>query len=178
MMLPEIESAFRDLDTLRSDYFASSTFINETNRHVEPDKWSVGEVIYHCYLLLKLTRQFSQYYLPIARMVVKMLPSAHSNNTNMNNIYAGKTMKAPFILNPKRNHHYHLDELLQLLDDETLALKKILMNLSEHQTLRIKFPDPVPKYPNVVQVVKLLYIHEKHHYEVVSARNEKYQTDI
>ncbi len=173
-MHPEIEVAFNNLHQLRKDYFSSSIFINELNKHVEQDKWSVGEVIFHCYLLLKLTRQFSKYYVPIAKHCVALIPNRTSYNNDMHNIYAGKTMKAPFILTPKLNVEYHLQDLFDLLETETELLKEHVGLLNDQQVQKIRFPDPVPNYPNVVQVIKLLYIHEKHHYEVVSARNMKY----
>ncbi|WP_414043184.1 DinB family protein [Macrococcus sp. EM39E] len=176
-MHPEIETAFNDLHQLRDEYFSSPIFINEINKHVAQDKWSVGEVIYHCYLLLKLTRQFTKYYVPIAKHCVAVIPNHSSYNNDMHNIYAGKTMKAPAILNPKLNVEYRLEDLFDLLEAETELLKEQVGLLNDQQVQKIRYPDPVPKYPNVVQVVKLLYIHEKHHYEVVSARNEQYHRD-
>ena len=51
-------------------------------------------------------------------------------------------------------------------------MKKLVQNLSDEEDYSIKYPDPTPDYPNVVQTVKLLLIHEKHHYHVLMEREK------
>ncbi|GGP10296.1 DinB family protein [Oceanobacillus neutriphilus] len=139
-----------------------------------PDKWSVAESIYHCYLLLKLTRITSACYLPIARSYMKLRhPKIKRHIDDMENIYREKTMKAPFILKPKMKREYALEELRNLLEEETEKLKSCVESLTKEQCYWIRYPDPVPEYPNVVQVVKPLRIHEEHHYMVVMERESK-----
>jgi len=94
---------------------------------------------------------------------------------DMSNIYSGKTMKAPFILKPKMKREYTLTELRGLLEEETEKLKTCVASLTKEQCYWIRYPDPVPDYPNVMQVVKLLRIHEEHHYRVVMKREAKFR---
>lgn len=51
-------------------------------------------------------------------------------------------------------------------------MKKLVQNLSDEEAYSIKYPDPIPDYSNVVQTVKLLLIHEKHHYHVLMEREK------
>lgn len=167
----EIQETFNDLENQRDRFFSTTEFNGEIYRRKVEDKWSVGEVIYHCYLLLKLTRIASQVYLPVAgfiRSVGRFKPDFH--NGEMHNIYAGQTMKAPKILEPNMKRPYFKGELRLMLEEETAKLKKLIENVNDDATYWIRYPDPVPGYPNVVQAVKLLKIHEVHHYDVVIKR--------
>ncbi|MCT1901537.1 DinB family protein [Oceanobacillus sojae] len=156
---------------MRDKYFHTAIFKSSIHTRTVPDKWSIAESIYHCYLLLKLTRITSAYYLPMARFYMKLRrPQIKRYIDNMENIYRGKTMKAPFILKPRMKREYTLEELRDLLEEETEKMKSCVDSLTKEQCYWIRYPDPVPDYPNVVQVVKLLRIHEEHHYMVVMER--------
>ncbi|WP_080871993.1 hypothetical protein [Oceanobacillus timonensis] len=175
-MQNDLSLLFEELHTMRDTYFHTDIFKSSIHKRVVPDKWSVAESIYHCYLLLKLTRLTSAYYLPVARIYMKLRrPKVKRYNGEMSNIYRKKTMKAPFILKPKMKREYTLIELRELLEAETEKLKNCVAYLTKEQCYWIKYPDPVPAYPNVVQVVKLLRIHEEHHYTVVIEREQKFR---
>lgn len=170
-MNEEIRKSFDELEVLRDEYFKTAEFNGEIHKRVQNDKWSIGEVIYHCYLLLKLTRQASEVYLPVSRLLIKMsIFKTEEHNGEMENIYAGATMKAPKFLEPDMDRRYSKGELRLMLEEETEQLKKLVQNLSDDEAYSIRYPDPIPDYPNVVQTVKLLLIHEKHHYHVLMER--------
>ncbi|WP_152657177.1 DinB family protein [Oceanobacillus sp. CFH 90083] len=174
----DLSPLFEELQKMRDKYFHTEIFKSSLHRRAVPDKWSVAESIYHCYLLLKLTRITSAYYLPVARFYMKLRrPKAKKYISDMPNIYRGKTMKAPFILKPKMKREYTLAELRDLLEEETEKMKLCVASLTKEQCYWIRYPDPVPKYPNVVQVVKLLRIHEEHHYKVVTERESKFRRE-
>lgn len=173
-MNEEMKQAFDALEVLRDEYFKTDEFNGEIYRRVQADKWSIGEVIYHCYLLLKLTRLASEFYLPASRFLIKVSRfKAEEHNGKMDNIYAGPTMKAPKILEPDMDIRYSKGELRLMLEEETGKLKKMVQDLSDDEAYTIRYPDPVPDYPNVVQTVRLLLIHEKHHYDVLMEREKK-----
>ncbi|MEF3329739.1 DinB family protein [Oceanobacillus oncorhynchi] len=173
-MYKNLPPLFDELQTMRDNYFHTEIFNSSIHNRAVPNKWSVAESIYHCYLLLKLTRITSVYYLPIACAYMKVRrPKVKRYMDDMSNIYSGKTMKAPFILKPKMKREYTLTELRDLLEEETEKMKKCVASLTKEQCYWIRYPDPVPGYPNVIQVVKLLKIHEEHHYRVVLEREAK-----
>ncbi|MFD1064776.1 DinB family protein [Oceanobacillus locisalsi] len=175
-MQNDLSLLFEELQAMRDTYFHTDIFKASIHKRVVPDKWSVAESIYHCYLLLKLTRLTSVCYLPVARAYMKVCrPTVKRYNVDMSNIYREKTMKAPFILKPKMKREYTLAELRELLEEETEKLKSCVAQLTKEQCYWIRYPDPVPAYPNVVQVVKLLRIHEEHHYTVVMEREQKFR---
>lgn len=166
-----LEEIFDELEALRNAYFSTEAFNDEIYERVVPDKWSVGEVIYHCYLLLRLTRQLSEIYIPLSRGYMHLLHRTPENyDGRMENIYAGETMKAPFILIPDMKRQYSKGELRLMLESETEKLKKCLKDLNKDELYWIRYPDPVPGYPNIIQTVKVAKIHEAHHYEIVKER--------
>lgn len=171
IMHQDLWPLFEEIQTMRNKYFNTELFKSSIHTRIVPDKWSVAESIYHCYLLLKLTRITSAYYLPIACFYMKFRrPKVKRYIDDMENIYRKKTMKAPFILKPKMKKEYRLKELRDLLEEETEKMKTCVSSLTKEQCYWIRYPDPVPKYPNVMQVMKLLKIHEEHHYTVVTER--------
>lgn len=170
-MNEEITQAFDALEVLRDEYFKTKEFNGDIHKRVNSDKWSIGEVIYHCYLLVKLMRQVSEVYLPAGRLFMKVSRfRTAEHNGEMENIYAGPTMQAPKFLEPDMDRPYSKGELRLMLEEETRKLEKLVRNLSDDEVFTIRYPDPVPHYPNVVQTVKLLLIHERHHYKVLMER--------
>lgn len=166
-----MEKEFEELECIRNNYFSTPEFNGEIYRRKEIDKWSIGEVIYHCYLLLKLTRLSTELYLPAAKLVKKIGEfDPVSYDGSMHNIYEGATMKAPRMLEPKMKKDYSKGELRLMLEAETSKLKRLVENLKDEEAYWIRYPDPVPGYPNIVQAVKLIKIHEAHHYEVLMRR--------
>lgn len=171
-MLPEFEEVFTELEEMRNEYFKTPEFNGDIHKRVVRNKWSIEEVLYHCYLLLKFTRQASEVYLPAGKIAMKLSSGKPKDyNGNMNNIYEGpEPMPAPCILIPKVNNDYSKGELRLMMEDETEKMKKLVGKLSKDEAYWITYPDPVPDYPNTVQTVKLLQIHEAHHYNVLMQR--------
>ncbi|MEN2467912.1 DinB family protein [Ornithinibacillus sp. JPR2-1] len=138
-----------------------------------PDKWSVGETLYHVYLMVRLVRRFSTIYLPLAKPLAR-IRKHHPYQTSIHNIYVEYTqkkkgpMKAPYVLTPPKNLNqtYTLLDIQQLLINETNKFKNLVAELEEPVAGHIRYPDPVAHYPNVIQSVHLLAIHEQHHFSL------------
>lgn len=160
----EREQFYQDMGTLPKDVWCNP----------RPGKWSVGETIYHLYLLARLVRRFSVVYIPIA------LPAVYFSRKKpyaitIHDIYKtyreekNKPMPAPSLLIPPAGlkDMYNFSEVQNLLDVETGRLKRQLLNLTDDVAGHIKYPDPIADYPNMIQSVQLLGIHEKHHFQIV-----------
>lgn len=167
----ELKVIFEKIESMRNAYFSSAPFNGDIHTRVSPDKWSIAESIYHCYKLLKLTRIALQIYLPISKPIVKILPSVNHNH-RMSNIYEGKTMQAPFVLIPGDVSHFNKGDFRNMLEKETDLIKSLVRNHTEKEILCIRLPDPVPNFPNILQTIKLIEIHERHHYKIVSERQQ------
>ena len=142
-------------------------------RNPQPNKWSAAETLYHLLLMLRLFRKFSTFYIPL------MLPIAKRKNKDyqleIHDIYLEynqkkkKPMKAPFVLNPPKSlsEETSFDEISRLLEEETTLLYKNLKDIPEDAAGHIVFPDPIAYYPNLIQCIHLLVIHEQHHFNIV-----------
>lgn len=167
----ELETVFNKLETTRNLYFGSAPFNGDIHSRVVTDKWSIAESIYHCYKLLKITRLTLQIYLPLAKPIVNLRKSVQHNRT-MPNIYEGKTMPAPIVLFPGDVSHLSKGDLRNMLEEETEQIKSMIKKLSDKEIFGIRLPDPVPNFPNILQTIKLAEIHERHHYKIVSERQQ------
>lgn len=58
-------------------------------------------------------------------------------------------------------------ELEQLLLNETNELQALVKNIEEDIAGHIVFFDPIAHYPNLIQAIQLLAIHEKHHFIIM-----------
>lgn len=148
--------------------------------HQKEGKWSIGEHLYHLYLItrmLKVATKLSFVLIPYAKM-----RREKPFQNQIHNIYDeykekhGKGMKAPFILVPPKKVIHALDkeELIELLLNETNRLRELVANIEEDIAGHIIFLDPLASYPNLIQGIQLLAIHEEHHYKLV----EKYYGDV
>lgn len=137
-------------------------------------RWSIGEHFYHLYLILKMLKTATKLSLlltPYAKMR-RNKPYA----TEIHDIYEeyknkkGRGMRAPGILVPPSKIRFTLssDEIEQLLVNETSAMKEIVKNIEEDIAGHIVFPDPIAHYPNLIQSIQLLAIHEKHHFTIMT----------
>lgn len=167
----ELQKAFEILEDTRNEFFSSRAFNGDIHTRVEDERWSIAESIYHCYKLVKLTRIGLELYLPLSKLVLRTVRCKNENN-EMPNIYAGKTMPAPFILVPGNVDDLDKGKLRHLLEVETRKINKLVQNLTKREVYCIRLPDPVPNYPNIIQTIKLLEIHERHHYEIVTKRQQ------
>jgi len=59
------------------------------------------------------------------------------------------------------------DDIEQLLVNETSAMQELVKNIEEDIAGHIVFPDPIAHYPNLIQSIQLLTIHEKHHFTII-----------
>ncbi|MDM5190306.1 DinB family protein [Bacillus sp. DX4.1] len=139
----------------------------------EDGKWSIGEHLYHLYLILRMLKvatKFSLVLIPYAKMKRNTLFT-----TEIHDIYAefkeknGRGMKAPWILVPSKKIRHSMDgkELERLLLNETNEIKALVKNIEEDIAGHIVFLDPIAKYPNLIQAIQLLAIHEKHHFIII-----------
>ncbi|MGE7948136.1 DinB family protein [Lysinibacillus sp. NPDC093688] len=140
------------------------------------EKWSIGEHFYHLYLILKMLKtatKFSLLLTPYAKMR-RNKPFA----TEIHDIYEeyknkkGRGMRAPGILVPPSKIRFTLnsDEIEQLLVNETSAMQELVKNIEEDIAGHIVFPDPIAHYPNLIQSIQLLAIHEKHHFRMIEGQ--------
>ncbi|KFN02361.1 DinB family protein [Bacillus clarus] len=152
-------------------------------RH-EHGKWSIGEHFYHLYLIakmLKMAIKISFTLIPYAKLRKNTLFA-----TDIHDIYAeykekhGKGMKAPWILisSKKTYHSMSLKELEELLSNETTKIKKLVQNIEENIAGHIIFLDPIAKYPNLIQSIQLLAIHEKHHFIIMKNNYKTLDTPL
>lgn len=79
-------------------------------------------------------------------------------------------MRALGILVPPSKIRFTLDsdEIEHLLVNETSAMQKLVKNMEEDIAGHIVFPDPIAHYPNLIQSIQLLAIHEKHHFRMMA----------
>ncbi|WP_306984701.1 DinB family protein [Alkalicoccobacillus murimartini] len=135
------------------------------------DKWSIGETLYHVYLLLKRFRQLNISYIPLATPFAKL--SRHKPYlTASPNIYEQykqthkKPMKAPPLLIPPKHIQRKVtySKMIQTLELETKRLRNRVAALDEDLAGHIRYPDPPAHYPNLIQGIHLLAIHEMHHF--------------
>ncbi|PGK38934.1 hypothetical protein CN907_13830 [Bacillus anthracis] len=150
----------------------------------EDKKWSIGEHFYHLYLIarmLKVAIKVSLTLFPYAK-----LRKNATFATDIHDIYAeykkkhGKGMKAPWILIPSKKvyHSMNVTELEELLARETDEIKKLVQNIEENIAGHIVFLDPIAHYPNLIQSIQLLAIHEKHHFMIMKNNYEMIDTPL
>ncbi|WP_067841848.1 DinB family protein [Amphibacillus sediminis] len=140
------------------------------------DKWSIGETYYHLYLMIRRFRQLNHFYLPLAKPLAR-LRSKKPYPTNSYNIYKEYTtkrdqsMKAPSIIAPpeERKRKLTFIELTDAIEQETQLLKEMLVDVKEEVAGHIRYPDPIAHYPNLIQSIDLLGIHEQHHFNLLRA---------
>ena len=140
----------------------------------EENKWSIGESIYHLFLIAKMLRVAAIITISCTKLYAKMMRNKPFD-CDINDIYKeykekhGRGMKSPFILNPP-NKIYNtmgINELNQLLINETLNVMKLVEDIDEDIAGHIIFLDPVANYPNLIQAIQLLAIHEAHHLRII-----------
>ncbi|RKQ34737.1 DinB family protein [Oceanobacillus halophilus] len=138
-----------------------------------PEKWSIGETLYHLFLMVRLFRRFSNIYIPT------MLPLAYARRrkpyqTETHNIYEEynqkkkKPMNAPSLIVPpsELEKKWNITEIQWLLEYETEKIKTFIKCIGSDVAGHIYYPDPVAYYPNLVQCIHLLAIHEQHHFDL------------
>ncbi|MFD0771176.1 DinB family protein [Bacillus sp. CGMCC 1.60114] len=174
MQSESIARHFNTLNQQRYCFFQKIQFIsNDKLWEQKEGKWSIGEHIYHLYLILRMVKiatRFSFVLIPYAKMRRK---KAFANQ--IHDIYAeykekhGRGMKAPFILVPPKKvlHTMDKEELKRLLLNETDKLRELVINIEEDIAGHIVFLDPMANYPNLIQAIQLLAIHEGHHYKII-----------
>ncbi|MGZ9584324.1 DinB family protein [Paenibacillus marinisediminis] len=172
------ESISKHFDTLTEQRYQLAETLQSMSleqlwyRYTE-GKWSIGEHIYHLYLItrmLKVATKLSLVLTPYAKWR-RNKPFA----TEIHDIYAefkekkGRGMRAPWILIPPKRIRHSLDgnDLLRLLLNETNEMKALVEYIDEDIAGHIVFLDPIANYPNLIQSIQLLAIHEKHHFKII-----------
>ncbi|WP_254593544.1 DinB family protein [Terribacillus sp. AE2B 122] len=139
----------------------------------QPDKWSIGETYYHLYLLLNRFRQLNKFYIPVGKPFSKACRRT-PYKTEIEDIYKayrekhGKPMKAPSILLPPKNieRKIQFKQLKQDLHNETFQFKRVVSGIESNIAGNIRYPDPLAHYPNLIQSIHLIGIHEQHHFRL------------
>lgn len=70
----------------------------------------------------------------------------------------------------------NVTQLEELLTRETNEIKKLVQNIEENVAGHIVFLDPIAHYPNLIQSIQLLAIHEKHHFMIMKNNYEMIDT--
>jgi DinB superfamily len=166
---------FQTLAQQRASFLSEIKLLSQEQLWYRADdkKWSIGEHLYHLYLMvrmLQIVTKCSFVLLPYAKMKRKS-PFA----TEIHDIYAefhqkkGRGMNAPFVLVPPEKVRYSMDitDLENLLEERTNELKALVGNIEEDIAGHIIFFDPIAQYPNLIQAIQLLAIHEQHHFNVI-----------
>ncbi|TQR21402.1 DinB family protein [Psychrobacillus vulpis] len=176
MKSESIKKHFTTLEKQRESLFPTLKSLSMTKLWERPEenKWSIGESIYHLFLITKMLRVAAIITIPCTKFYAQMMRNK-SFEHSINDIYKeykekhGKTMNAPFILNPSNKIYNSMDftQLNQLLINETLKVSKIVDNIEEDIAGHIIFLDPVANFPNLIQAIQLLAIHEAHHFRII-----------
>lgn len=177
-----IAEHFQLLQKQREDFFEDEQ-VQFKDLWTRPlaEKWSVGESLYHLLLMLKVFRRFSVVYIPIMKPVAAMRKNKQYPTT-IHDIYQAYTEKhqrgmsaPPFVKPPEKvRGTYTLEELQQMLRNETHKLMKMTSNIEEYTAGNIYYFDPMAGNPNLIQSIHLLAIHEQHHFKLV----KKYQNQV
>ncbi|WP_428911789.1 DinB family protein [Niallia sp. Krafla_26] len=138
------------------------------------NKWSIGESLYHLFLITKMLRVAAIITIPCTKLYARMTRNK-PYDCYIHDIYKeykekhGRGMKSPFILNPPNKIYHTMDfnELNQLLINETSKVWKLVEDIDEDIAGHIFFLDPVANYPNLIQAIQLLAIHEAHHIRII-----------
>ncbi|OZI12412.1 hypothetical protein CEW92_06735 [Bacillaceae bacterium SAS-127] len=176
MKSESIEFHFNTLEQQREILFPTveSLTMNQLWERPSDGKWSIGESIYHLYLMMKVLRVAAVITIPCTKLYAKSV-RRKLYATSIHDIYQEygnkrkKSMKAPFVLNPPNNIRLNLtfDDVNALLVNETRRVKKLVEEIDEDIAGHIIFLDPVANYPNLIQAIQLLAIHEAHHFRIM-----------
>ncbi|WP_175631838.1 DinB family protein [Virgibacillus siamensis] len=139
-----------------------------------PDKWSIGETLYHLVLISRFFRRLSSVYIPVLQPVAYLrrknpYPTEIHNIYREYNIKKQRPMNAPKLIVPPPGlaEKYNFEEIKEMLSFETVKLRMDLHHIKQDIAGQIYYPDPVAHCPNVIQSVQLLAIHEQHHFNLV-----------
>src|SRR5699024_292697 len=170
----QMQQHFQQLEQQRTVFYHDPVIqASDPWKMPQPGKWSIAETLYHLILMVRMLRRFSYVYIPV------MLPIAHLRRkkpyqTETYNLYEAfrdkktRPMKAPFIVKPPTDleNKYSFTGIQEQLDMETKMLKERLQTIEEDIAGHIYYPDPIAEYPNLIQCVHLLAIHEHHHFKI------------
>lgn len=169
-----IYSHFKLLKQQRKDFYSHSyESVEDPWKSLAPGKWSMGQTLYHLVLMVQVFRIFSKIYIPVMRPFACLFRNKAYKKT-IRDIYGDyqqdnqKVMSAPFLIVPPNNleEKYSIREIRKLLESETEQLMQELNEVEQSLAGHIRYPDPVADYPNLIQCIHLLAIHEQHHFEL------------
>ncbi|WP_436864197.1 DinB family protein [Bacillus fungorum] len=186
MKSQNISKHFQTLHVQRNDFLPHLHSLSQEQLwyRKEDKKWSIGEHFYHLYLIARMLKVAIKVSLTLF-LYAKLRKNA-TFATDIHDIYAeykekhGKGMKAPWILIPSKKvyHSMNVTELEELLARETDEIKKLVQNIEENIAGHIVFLDPIAHYPNLIQSIQLLAIHEKHHFMIMKNNYEMIDTPL
>src|SRR5699024_5079485 len=124
--------------------------------------------------MVNVSRRFSAVYIPIMKPGAAIRNSRQHPTTNpaIHQPYTEQHQRGmsapPFVKPPERvRGTYTLEELQQMLRNETHKLMKMTSNIEEYTAGNIYYFDPMAGNPNLIQSIHLLAIHEQHHFKLV-----------
>ncbi|BAD66499.1 MULTISPECIES: DinB family protein [Shouchella] len=137
------------------------------------DKWSFGETFYHLFLMVKRFKQLNKLYLPLSKPIAAIRKNK-PYETHSKDVYKQyhkkhhKPMKAPSMLIPPKEIQKNTSfaQLVTSLDAETKQLQNMVDQIKDEIAGHIRYPDPIADYPNLIQSIHLLGIHENHHFQL------------
>lgn len=111
MKSQSIKKHFITLEQQREKVYPTLKSISRVQLWERPkeNKWSVGETIYHLYLIAKMLRIAATVTIPCTKSYARIVRNKPFYS-DINDIYKdynekrGKGMKAPFILNPTKKN--------------------------------------------------------------------------
>lgn len=167
---------FKTLEQQRNMIFPRIKNLSQDELWKRPqaDKWSIGETLYHLYLITKMLRIAAKFLIP-STILFAQIKKHKPFETEIHDIYKeykekkNRGMKAPFILDPPKNisRQWNFKGLNQLIYKETWKIETMVAEINEETAGHIIFPDPVAHHPNLIQAVQLLAIHEAHHFRII-----------
>ena len=175
----DMEKYFTILKQQRGVFYQDWNFNQAWERPLS-DKWSIGETLYHLLLMVRLFRRFSTFYIPIM-IPLGYLRKKRPYKTKSNNIYEeykqnkNRPMNAPPLIIPPSGlaKKWNISEIMWQLDYETERLQSFINSIDQDVAGQIYYPDPIAHYPNLIQSIHLLAVHEQHHFQLT----KKYYLD-
>ncbi|MGM8364944.1 DinB family protein [Virgibacillus sp. W0181] len=175
MKSESINHHFQTITNQRNHFYHNKELdFNNAWERPKEGKWSIGETVYHLVLLARMFRRFSIVYIPVMRPVAH-LRRGKPFKKEIHNIYEEfnqkkkKPMNAPYFIKPGANleEKWTFLEVRNLLELETNKLYRLVNNIEERVAGQIYYPDPIAYYPNLIQAIHLLGIHEQHHFDLM-----------
>ncbi len=133
-------------------------------------KWSAGEHFEHLLKAMRIFRRTFRVVIPFSLPAARLLKDK-PYNAAVGDVFQGRTMKAPFIIRPRRRQkpkdYLLLSNLKQDLEQERIRLKHLFDGIDDDLAGHIKTWDGPLGWVNLLQELRTLGFHEEHHFEAI-----------